>query len=443
MASLNSSYRYLLKGSALTFFVSVARMGLGFALNLALARLMPVKEFGKFSFLMSAVTFLCIPVKMGLDSSAVRFISEFRTRPSGALEIGFVRVGVIFIACATMVLAILAEPISWMPSFPGHRWTKLVLSHVLLLSLLSFVSACLLGKKCLFAGTFIEGVVRHLAFLSSLLICYQFSRTSFDLELVGLLSATSLAVALLGATLVAKFATKSAEKPIASYRVKEWLRTSAALFLVSSFHLVLKQSDLLMLGVLGRIEDVGIYGVASRLSDLCAFGLGVTAVVANPKLAEAFYSGNRLELIRTARFVSKLGFLSGSLFAILLALLAKPILSLYGEQFLKGKVVLIIFLVGQALLSVTSVVGYLLNMTGNENENAKALFLAALVNIALNPILILFLGMEGAAIATLMSQILWQVLALRAVKVRLAFNPIWIAGDYGGKTCDETSKKTT
>jgi len=72
----------------------------------------------------------------------------------------------------------------------------------------------------------------------------------------------------------------------------------------------------------------------------------------------------------------------------------------FGEAFTTSATALAIITVGQVINAVTGPVGYLLIMSGHENKATFSVGIGAGLNLLLNVILILFWGIEGAAVAT-------------------------------------------
>jgi len=65
-------------------------------------------------------------------------------------------------------------------------------------------------------------------------------------------------------------------------------------------------------------------------------------------------------------------------------------------------------------------------MTGNQNILAKILFFAAVMNIGLNLYLIPIYGINGAALASMISLIIWNSAMILAVKKKLGFYTFYI-----------------
>src|SRR5699024_12883604 len=117
--------------------------------------------------------------------------------------------------------------------------------------------------------------------------------------------------------------------------------------------------------------------------------IAVNAIAA-PAIAELDHVGKMEELQQFARRIAHLIFWPTLVLSAGLVVLSGFILGLFGKEFVNGKLLLIILLVGQLAHACVGSVGYYLNMTGYERESAKVYGVAALVNIVLNPLGIYF-----------------------------------------------------
>ena len=96
--------------------------------------------------------------------------------------------------------------------------------------------------------------------------------------------------------------------------------------------------------------------------------------------------------------------------------------AVFGEEYADGRIALAILCVGQLTNALVGSVGFLLNMTGNERDVAKGFAIAAIINIALNLVLIPLFGIEGAAFATAVSMMVWNVLLYRQARAKLGID---------------------
>ena len=76
--------------------------------------------------------------------------------------------------------------------------------------------------------------------------------------------------------------------------------------------------------------------------------------------------------------------------------------------------------------SLSGPAGNILQMTNNQNVYAKSLFVAALANIVLNYILIPIYGINGAAIASMFSLAIWNILMIYEVRRKFGFYTFYL-----------------
>jgi O-antigen/teichoic acid export membrane protein len=130
-------------------------------------------------------------------------------------------------------------------------------------------------------------------------------------------------------------------------------------------------------------------------------------------------------------YSSRLIFTATLPFALCLIFYGQDIIGMiYGTQFASGYRALAILSFGQLMNAAFGSVGLILNMTGNEKSSLKGQALALLINFALNIVLIPKWGLEGAAAATCISLIIWNILL-----AALVFKHLRIHTTALGKLC--------
>lgn len=155
--------------------------------------------------------------------------------------------------------------------------------------------------------------------------------------------------------------------------------------------------------VLGAAEDVALFHTANRTAYMTTLVLVSVNSIAAPKFAELYRMGDHEALRTTAqRSAWLMTLLAGP---VLLAFVIAPatVMSLFGPHFVAAADLLVILAIGQFVNVASGSVGFLLMMSGNERlvRNNTAAF--AVVNVALNLVLVPTLGRVGAAIATSVS----------------------------------------
>jgi O-antigen/teichoic acid export membrane protein len=194
-----------------------------------------------------------------------------------------------------------------------------------------------------------------------------------------------------------------------TYQAQEWRRAALAFLFVAAVQALLGRSDLLMLGMLADTTAIGVYAVASRVTDLVAFALAAINVMFAPSIATLHARGDRAALQAMVTTTAWWAALSAVVVGLPLFVLAGTVLSLFGDAFTSGTVVLRILLMGQIINAAAGSVGPMLTMTGHERQAAVVLGVAAVTQIGLNAAMIPLFGMEGAAVTTALTVIGWNL----------------------------------
>lgn len=402
-------------GAFLSFLLKIVGAAAAFAFNVMLARMLGLEGSGIFFLALTVVTVVGVLSRAGLDNTVVRFTAAHSsigdwTAVNGvyARSIGIVLVTSI-VATAALLLAapwLAVEVFSKHEAVPVIRWMSLSIMPAAVFSLHAemlkglkrvgmtiFVqnilpwSLCLLGLLMLGAGTGPSGVAA----------AYFFSAV---LTAVAAVVFWRRVGALLGFNRIKGFF--SASKIFAS---------CVPLFWASAMNLVINWASFFFLSVWGTKAELGLFGAASRTAMLMSFILVAVNSIAAPKFADLYHKGDMDGLGSIAR--SSAGMLTVLSLPVLAVLLIFPsyVMSIFGEGFTDGAIVLSILAVGQFVNVATGSVGNLLVMSGNEKVQRNNVAFAAALNVGLNLLLTPMYGIKGAALATSVSIVFQNILA--------------------------------
>ena len=98
--------------------------------------------------------------------------------------------------------------------------------------------------------------------------------------------------------------------------------------------------------------------------------------------------------------------------ALIILLFSKELLSIFGQEFIVGSTVLVTLTIGQLINAACGSVINVLNMVGDQIAARNIIIFATSINLVLNYFLISSIGIEGAAIATTISTLTWNSLAV-------------------------------
>jgi len=196
---------------------------------------------------------------------------------------------------------------------------------------------------------------------------------------------------------------------------------SFPMFLTSVMHLVIGQTDLIMLGSMVATREVGIYSIALKLAMLTSFILVAVNSIVAPKFSQLYHSGQMDDLRIVAQNSAKLIFFATFPIILVFSFLGTYVLKFFGNDFVEGIYALIFLVLGQFINAASGSVGYFLDMTGNQKLSQKIVMFGAGLNIFLNFILIPRYGINGAAFASMVSIGTWNIIALITIKMKYGF----------------------
>jgi len=202
---------------------------------------------------------------------------------------------------------------------------------------------------------------------------------------------------------------------------KEIITVAFPMFLTGVMSVVISQTDIVMLGAMSNVTEVGIYAIAVKLAFLTSFILTSINSIATPKFSELFHAGKMEALTSIAQKSSKLVFWISAPIMIVFIFFGEFLLSIFGDEFVKGYPVLILLALGKFVNGIAGSVGSFLNMTGHQKVFNRIVIIGGLTNILFNFILIPKYGIIGAAIASMLSIILWNLLASLYIKYKFGF----------------------
>ncbi|MGH8624652.1 MAG: polysaccharide biosynthesis C-terminal domain-containing protein, partial [Gammaproteobacteria bacterium] len=166
-------------------------------------------------------------------------------------------------------------------------------------------------------------------------------------------------------------------------------------------------------------EEAGIYEAAAKTAMLASLFLTAVSATAAPMIASLHGRGDHASLQGIVTSATRWMWFPSLVIALGLIFLASPILGLFGPVFAEGRWALRLLALGQLINASTGPVGYLMGLTGYQNLSARVFGITAMVNIVLNATFIPIWGLEGAALATMGTTILWNVWLYILIKKHL------------------------
>lgn len=418
---------HLIRGVLGTGGLGVLSRGLSLLIAILLARALGAEGYGYYAFATAAVGFIAIPTQLGLPQLLTREVATYHARSEWPLMRGIRRRATQLAVIAVIIsitiggggLLFLADRIAAFE--PTTFAVALMLLPLLVATAVS--NSLMLGLRQVMHATW-PGTLQPLVFLLVLLVLIAGIQP---------LGPTSAVAANLGATAFASFAAAlllrrhwppEAAGSQPTYQTRNWMKSLLPFTMLAGINVVTQNTDVLMLGAMTTAEDVGVYNVVAQGGMLVSFSLAAFNTVLSPNIARLHAQGAHDKMQRLLTLSTAGMTLVAALTALVLIVAGEWLLQqIFGGAFVRGYSALCILALAQLFNAAMGSVGLFLSMTGYEQETLRAISLSAVCNVILNALLIPEFGLAGAASATAISVVLWNVILGVQLYRRLALVP--------------------
>ena len=243
-------------------------------------------------------------------------------------------------------------------------------------------------------------------------------------------------VYLLGFLLLSQFSSirvymlfKKIDKPndkSESFTITEIFKTSSPMALSAIAYFIMQSIDIIILSIYEGFDQIAYYSVSVKLAMLTTLALMSVNIVIAPRIAEIYENQKMQKLQMLIKHSTRIIFLISICVLSVLFFFSEEILGLFGQGYVIANNALLFLLAAQFFNALSGPGAIYLNMTGRQKTLNKILVSALIINISLNFYLIPSQGINGAAIATLVSLIIWNtittVLIYSRDKVKIFLN---------------------
>jgi O-antigen/teichoic acid export membrane protein len=410
--SIDASLKAAVKGTTLVFLGTAVSSVLWFATKVLIVRNITTEELGIYSLAVAIVSVAALVAQSGLQEGATRFVSISIGKGQKDVAAGFARssvqLGFTFGLVSSIVLYALSEPISlhvfYKPELVGP------LRGISLFPLFTVLTTILVGVIRGYGDirpkAYFLSIGQPLCFLTLLIIFF-----AFGFSYISVVYAFVLAIGFALVCVSIYSYKKVSFNPVSLKSGKHWkelLHFSIPLLGVAVMGMVFNWTDTLMLGRYAGTVEVGIYSVSISLARLLTFVLGAAGFVYMPIAGELYSKNQMFELKRSYQVLTKWVF-SATLpaFFVLFFFPETTIKFLFGEGFIESATPLRLLALGYMTHVFMGINSIVLMVMGLTKRLMQISIFGALLNIALNYILIkrLGYGINGAAIATTASYV--------------------------------------
>jgi O-antigen/teichoic acid export membrane protein len=403
------------RGASASLVIHVIGTGLALILQVLLARILGKENFGLYAYSISWITVLASAGMLGTDVATLRFVPAYLGKGQWSLTRGFIRgslIAVLIASCSiglSVALILIAIRRFIEPGLSATLLTGCMLLPVL--ATLFVQSARLQALKRIVLAQMPREVVRNVLILAAVVLYPVLvgAKPGAPYAMMANVAATALVLVFVSAAL---FRCMPAEVRAAhpQYRWKEWTGTAGTIMVLGGFSLALSNVDVIMIGTLLDPTQAGIYSAASRIAILISFGLIAVNMIAAPIISDLYARGLLSDLQSTLTLAVQAVFGVSLAAGAFLTVGGKWVLGLFGFEFIASYHALLILIVGQIVNASAGSVALIMMMTGHHKQAAIILSIVFGLDLLLNLMLIPLFGIEGGAIATSISMVLWNLI---------------------------------
>jgi O-antigen/teichoic acid export membrane protein len=408
------------------FVIRVCSAVLAYLAQILLARWMGGSDYGIYVYVWTWVLLLGSMMDFGISASAQKIIPEYRTGGQAALLRGFLSGSRwMTFAASTAVSLALAGLVKLLS--PWIEAGAVVPMYVGCLTLPPFVVANTQDGIARSHDWMRLGLMPQFIVRQGLIIGFTAGlfAAGFRLGATAAMAASAAAVwiAMLGQMIVLNRRLSDHVEPgPKAYDVGGWLSVSLPILLVESFYLLLSYTDVLVLQQFRPSEEVGIYFAVVKTLALVSFIHYAMSATTAHRFAEYNALGDKQRLSAYVAHAINWTFWPSLAATIALLAFGRPLLWLFGPQFVAGYDIMFVAAIGLLVRAAIGPVERLLNMLGHQHICALAYALAFVMNLTLCVALVPRFGGHGAAAATSLSLTFETALLFWIVRRRLGLH---------------------
>lgn len=407
-------------------------MALGYVVNLIVFpfALSPA-EIGLVRVLISAATLLATLLPFGTNNSLVKYYSQFNNPVNGHNGLLFlVLITTLFGGLLGIIILFFSQ--KWLYHIYGDQiaeFSHFTMHLAILMFVISLTNIIQDYAKTLMriAIPFLLRQIVQRVLIIGLVIYYYLFATDVDVLIIGLdLVYFSILIFQVAYIFKLKFVSLSLKNPFKQKpELKEFYRYSAFVILGSLSTILLDNLDILMLGAIAGLSTSGIYSTSFFIATVVDVPRRAIARISGPVISEAIRTNQHQKVNSLYKKSSINAFLAGSTLFLYIWFNADAIFKLMpnGEDYLAGKYVILIVGLARLVDIVFGVNGEILNFSKYYKINAAFIIglvvLAFLTNLWLIPLY----GISGAAYATAISYVIFNIIKHIFLSIKLNYSP--------------------
>jgi O-antigen/teichoic acid export membrane protein len=400
----------LVNASFWAFIVYGLGAGITCLSQLVIARMIGASSFGIFSYVQAWLIPFSYLSTLGFNMVLLRFVPTYSATERWALARGVIVYA--FRRSFLVSLAIAIAGTALVLTFANRMQHELTVSLVIRLATVPlFVLYILGGATVRTLGGVVssiapERLVRDGLLLVSVLLAGLFMVVDATTVLGGLMFSSAATVALLGFSLYRLWPAQLAVTP--RYAPREWWHLAVPVLVMMAADNLMCRVGVILLGWSGDIHAAGIFALGLNLALFLNLPLMAIGTFFAPNVARLHAQKNMTALQNLFTKAAGLSLLGALLLGLPLLVLLEPLLRFFGPDFAATAPIARILILGQLLVAATGPQEILLTMTGHQQAAAVFQIAGTVVTVIACVIGIAYFGIYGAAMATAITNVIWN-----------------------------------
>lgn len=379
-------------------FEQVFRMIISLVVTSLIARYLGTENFGLVNYSLAYITIFITICNLGIDSIIVNEIIKNRT------ETGKIIGSTIFLRLIASVLSILLVYFIIRIIEPDHH-VLYVITFIQSISLLLIIFDTL--EYWFQSNLKSKYIVISKSVAFTIVSVWRILLVVFEQPLYYFAVATVIEATVMSLSIFIYYNRLNGPKLLLSFEtVKHLVTNSFYHFIAGLLIMIYTQIDKIMLGQIVGSRTVGVYVAAMTISSLWMF-IPHSIIESSRPIIMSVKSDNEYEYVKKNKQLYSLIIWIGIVAAIVITLLSKHIiLFIYGNQFIESVDVLIILIWSRIFALIGTAKSIWLTVENLGKYQVYFVGIAAFLNIIFNFTLIPRFGVFGAAIASLIAEVI-------------------------------------
>jgi O-antigen/teichoic acid export membrane protein len=403
----------LLAGSAWIYALRVAGAALTFITHYILAHTIGPDELGQYVLAFSTAMMVGFGCTLALPATAMRFLPvDIESGRTGHAR-GFLALSQRMVAAASGVVWLIFTIVAivlYHDAPASVLWTQLI-GAAMIPVCAALISLTDIGRALsLMTSTFAPSFIVRQA---GLFIC---------VSILLLLGVTLNSAWVTGITLLSmgplvfwqyRMTRRHAEATLGlgpkDVEAGHWIISALPLVFVFGFTGFFLELNVTLAGQVLPSGDLAAFNLAFQLVNLAGFALTAIDYKVSPELAAHLGAGRMEAFNRLLRRATTLRTVAGLSIVLGLAVVGPYILALFGPKFEPALPALLILGMTQVMSGLIGPVGTLQMFLGLERQGLVISIISVVAAVTLTPLLVITWGLEGAALAALLSIGFWEI----------------------------------